>query len=1361
MSSKQAGKLIVIFTVAFLVSSSLFLVIDKDGGEGTWAVGPVAGTLNDYTASSTGLPSDGDYYFLKFGDLNGDGYDDVVAGAGQYQGTKDASGIWVYTYKVSSSSWEKNSTGLPTTGYFAGMDLGDVDGDGDNDIVIGGESWAGSSIKGCRVYVNNGTSGGKIDWDEVTGPDTSLYYDQCVFADINDDGDLDIVAGTRSNGIKCWTGNGGSGGTFSWTAKATNLPTSGEYTGIAVADMNKDGDLDIVATDYSSSSPAARLYTGNGAGTWTSRQSSMPSDTSQSYGVAVGDVDKDGDMDIVYSRNSGLRCYLGNSGGTGGTSFTWTAASTNLATSGRHAQLNLADLDKDGDLDIVVAVVDGGVVAYQGNGGSGSGQSWTKVSKGLPTSGRYYGSAIGDFNKDGVKDIAGCMWEDGGSAGGMHVWKGSVMEDYDPTAEAVWDGTALNETSSWLGDPVKLDGTGSSDPQDAPTGDTLGDKLTYDWNFTVVPLGSTMADGSLSPGDDNATPSFTPDRAGLYRLSLDVKDTAGNWSGEVYVKLDVKKTNEAPVADAGADQTVTVSDRVELNSSGSTDNDGAIMAWQWNASVGNPSVMTLNDATLPVAWFTAPTVVGVYEFSLLVRDDNLTWSEVDHINITVELPANQPPVAVAPNDFVTRVDEVAYLNASASYDQDAGSIVAWDWNCTSHPSLTITDDKAEEASFTPVLSGTYVFSLVVQDDRGDWSAEDSVTVTVQAADVNVPPVADIAGAAVIDRYVGDDVVLDGSASRDDDGTIVEYLWNCTSHPGLSFTGQNTTTLSFRPGEPGDYMFTLEVLDDNGSWSVSADTVTVRVTQPPVNSAPEPVIAGPSIKVRPGEQVTLDGSQSSDRDGSIVEFKWRCISHPTLTFTGQNTTYIRFTVSEVGDYTFTLDVQDNMGAWADDEAYWTVSVKTNVAPVANITGPDHGLPGVNITFSAAASTDEDGDVVAWSWNCTSHDDIDINGSEEEVMHFMPMYADIYVIVLTVMDDEDAWSSVVEYEVNITAIDQHPVADAGGDKQARMGAQVELNGGGSYDVEGDIVTWLWKCTSHPTVSGLVNADQMIAAFTPPDPNTFVFSLEVEDEAGQWSEPDSVTVTVLDMNSAPVITVIAPTPNSVHRLDDQNSDLVIRWDTYDANNDNLMFKVEIYMGGTLFLARKGNLPHGTDNLTFDDTSFNFPRDTDLEAWIFAWETNTEDRYETKAVAGPFQIKDPISNPNNGGGGEENDGISLNWIILAVVLLVGIALVGIALGRGGGDDDEELPWEDEVPPAEGSAAVIPAKSALAPRAPPTATAKSQEARAIAAKEAAKGSGKATDPHGRVLDCPDCGAPLDHDTDFGAPYCWDCDKYF
>jgi hypothetical protein len=1359
MSSKHLSKLTVAFTVAFLVTGSFLALVGERVDEDGWPVGPVGGTLNDYTAKNSGLPSSGDYFYLKLVDVNGDGYDDIVAGAGQYPSSRvNTYGVKVYTWK-SGGGWEANATDLPTTGNFAGLDVGDVDGDGDMDIVVGGESWSGSSIKGCRVYVNNGTTGGKIDWDEVTGPDTNMYYDQCVLADIDDDDDLDIVAGTRSNGIRCWTGNGGSGGTFSWTAANTNLPTSGEYTGVAVADMNKDGDLDIVATDYSGSSPAVRLYTGNGAGTWTSRASSMPTDSAQSFGIAVGDVDKDGDMDIVYGRTGGLRCYLGNSGGTGGTSFTWTAASTNLATSSRHNQLTLADLDKDGDLDIVTAVAGGGVVAYLGNGGAGSGQSWTKASKGLPSSGQYHGADVGDFDNDGVPDIVGAMWQDSGSSGGIYAWQGSVQEDYDPTAEAVWKDTTVNETTSMLGDPMEVDGTGSSDPQDAPTGDADGDKLTYDWNFTVVPAGSAVTDASLSPSDSNATPSFTSDAAGVYRLSLTVKDSAGNWSGEVYLKLDVSKPNDAPVADAGTDQTVTVGDRVELNSSGSSDSDGAISNWQWNASAGNPSTVTLNDATLPVAWFTAPSVVGTYEFILTVRDDNLTWSEPDYVNVTVELPPNQPPVAVAPNDFATRVDETVSLNASGSYDQDGGSIVAWDWNCTSHPSLTITDDKAEAASFTPVLPGDYVFTLVVQDDRGDWSAPDSVTVTVQPADVNVPPVAEISGPAVVNKYVGDDVVLDGSSSRDDDGTIEEYVWNCTSHPTLEFTGQNTTTVSFRPAEPGDFVFTLAVLDDNGSWCVNEDTVTVRVTQPPVNTPPEPVIAGPSEKVRPGDQVTLDGSQSADRDGSIVEFKWRCISHPTLNFTGQNTTYIRFTPETIGDYTFTLDVLDNLGAWADDPAYWTVSVKTNVAPVANITGPTMGLPGVNISFSASASVDGDGDVVAWSWDCTSHDDLYMNGTENETMHVMASYADIYVIVLTVQDDEGAWSQVAEHSLNITPIDGPPTADAGRDKEVRMNVVVELNGGGSSDVEGDIVSWRWVCTSHTNVPGLVNSDQMVASFTPPEPGTFIFSLEVQDEAGQWSQPDSVEVLVLEENSRPTLTITSPKAGDEIELSDLNPSLVIEWDAYDANGDTLRYSVRVRkVDGKLSVAYKGDIAPIHINWTFNDTSFNFPRDTELEVVVEAWETNTADRYETTATAGPFMIKDPTSSTNGGGGEEDPDGIDLNYIILAVVVLVGITFAAFALSRGG-DGEEEVPWEDEEPRA--PARTTGAKSALAPKGTVDQTAKAQAKVAAAAKAQAEAKGKSTDPHGRMLDCPDCGAPLDHDTDFGAPYCWDCDKYF
>ena len=389
------------------------------------------------------------------------------------------------------------------------------------------------------------------------------------------------------------------------------------------------------------------------------------------------------------------------------------------------------------------------------------------------------------------------------------------------------------------------------------------------------------------------------------------------------------------------------------------------------------------------------------------------------------------------------------------------------------------------------------------------------------------------------------------------------------------------------------------------------------------------------------------------------------------------------------------------------------------------------------------------MTAWRWNCTSHPELYLNGSEEEEVVFNASIATPYIFVLLVQDDERAWSAVVEYEVNITAIDQRPVADAGGDMTVRLPNNARLDGGSSYDMEGEIVAYQWRCTSHPTVSGLVNANQMTATFSPPDAIVYTFSLEVQDEAGQWSMPDSVTMTVLDENIAPVVTIIVPQPGSV-RLDGDR--LRVEWEAIDANGDTLMFKVEIWQQGRVFLARMGDLPHGTTNFTFNDTNYNFPRNVDLEAWIFAWETNTADRYEVKMVAGPFQITDPVVPGTNGGDDDKDTNYTL--ILLAIVLIMGIIIVG-AMTMRGRDEDEEVPWEHDAEPVKAKAKGS-TRSALATQTPPAAPA----APAVA-KGATKPKAAAKDPRGRMLDCPDCGAPLDHDTDFGSPYCWDCDKYF
>ncbi len=532
------------------------------------------------------------------GDVNGDGFADIAVGAWLFHGDLSDEGQAAVFFgraygPETTASWigEKNVAGARLGERVAAA--GDVNGDGYSDVLVAAPYYDGGNADEGRVYLFVGQPTGLAlnhSWS-AEGNQTSAFLGGGIGAagDVDNDGYDDVLIGAplydsggmQDNGaVFLWRGGpaglgvDGTPANASWRQDGTQ---SGEYLGLSVSgagDVNGDGFADVVVGGYGWSNGQAGeghalLFLGASTGLAAAPAwSAEGNQAGMRFGYTVasaGDVNADGFGDVIvgapeYSggQASEGRAYvfLGVQGGLAVVAQ-WTAEGNVAQAYFGHSAASAGDVNGDGYSDVIVGaygydgdqVAEGRAFVYHGSAvGVGAAPAWTAESNQSASQFGISVSSAGDVNGDGYSDIVvgAPGYQTGGvSTGSAFIWLGgsSGLGANGSPLNADWNdnGAQLGVQGMSFGDAV------------ACAGDVDGD------GFSDVIIGAPYADdgevdegaafvfyGNLGHGMDRAVQQRRHDdasRVGLQNFSSSetafrIRSLARSAGGRAHVRLE-------------------------------------------------------------------------------------------------------------------------------------------------------------------------------------------------------------------------------------------------------------------------------------------------------------------------------------------------------------------------------------------------------------------------------------------------------------------------------------------------------------------------------------------------------------------------------------------------------------------------------------------------------------------------------------------------------------------------------------------------------------------------------------------------------------------------------------------------------
>ena len=396
----------------------------------------------------------------------------------------------------------------------------DIDGDGDTDVVSAAGRYSPPYFFSGRIDWYENTDGSGITWTRHTVDDNFTSAPSISSADLDGDGDADVIGGARGsiNQLAWWENIDGSG--INWN-EHTIVTSIEDVSSVYATDVDGDGDFDLIGTS-AGYSDVVWVENVDGSGTnWMDHI--IDGSFNTAYDVYGVDVDGDGDIDAVgASFNSDQISWWENVDSTG---TVWNEHVVSNTFNGARTVF-ASDVDGDGDTDVLgAASLDWAITWWENSDGYGN--SWVEH---VISSSFNYAFAVhaSDIDQDGDIDVLGASY----FGDDITVWEntdGSGLTWYEHTIDDNFDGAR---------DVATADADGDGDPDIFGVAAEAADISWWDVTCCVGSgeLVSSILDTEVSPDWDSIVwTSDEPSGTSLYfqvRSSMDPQ-YMGDWSADI------------------------------------------------------------------------------------------------------------------------------------------------------------------------------------------------------------------------------------------------------------------------------------------------------------------------------------------------------------------------------------------------------------------------------------------------------------------------------------------------------------------------------------------------------------------------------------------------------------------------------------------------------------------------------------------------------------------------------------------------------------------------------------------------------------------------------------------------------------